>query len=97
MDGVNHGKEREYLGCLARGWHLFPARHYREYLGCLAPISVSKDHAWRESLQACLGDEALDLSAAAKRKQKAVGGDTLPMGLGDFFFDPDDPLHPDDS
>ena len=58
---------------------------------------MSKDHAWREALQACLGDEALDLSAAAKRKQNAVGGNTLPMGLGDFFFDPDDPLHPDDS
>ena len=58
---------------------------------------VAKDHAWREALQACLGDEALDLSATAKRKQKAVGGNTLPMGLGDFFFDPDDPLHPDDS
>ena len=57
---------------------------------------VAKDHAWREALQACLGDEALDLSAAAKRKQNAVGGNTLPMGLGDFFFDPDDPLHPDD-
>ena len=58
---------------------------------------VAKDHAWREALQACLGDEALDLSAAAKRKQNAVGGNTLPMGLGDFFFDPNDPLHPDDS
>ena len=57
---------------------------------------MSKDHAWREALQACLGDEALDLSAAAKRKQNAVGGNTLPMGLGDFFFDPNDPLHPDD-
>ncbi len=58
---------------------------------------MSRDHAWREALQACLGDEALDLAAAAKRKQNAVGGNTLPMGLGDFFFDPDDPLHPDDS
>jgi MoxR-like ATPase len=57
---------------------------------------VAKDHAWREALQACLGNEALDLSAAAKRKQNAVGGNSLPMGLGDFFFDPDDPLHPDD-
>ncbi len=57
---------------------------------------VSRDKAWFESLQACLGDEALDLSAAAKRKQQAIGGNTLPMGLGDFFFDPDDPLNPDD-
>jgi len=48
-------------------------------------------------LLACLGDEALNLSAAAKRKQNEVGGNSLPMGLGDFFFDPNDPLHPDDS
>jgi MoxR-like ATPase len=58
---------------------------------------LAKDRAWQEALQACLGDEALDLAAAAKRKQKAVGGNSLPTGLGDFFFDPDDPLHPDDS
>lgn len=57
---------------------------------------IAKDAAWCEAVQACLGDDALDLSAAAKRKQQAVGGNTLPMGLGDFFFDPDDPLHPDD-
>jgi MoxR-like ATPase len=57
---------------------------------------VAKDKAWQEALQACLGDEALDLAAAAKRKQRAVGGNTLPMGLGDFFFDPDDPMHPDE-
>jgi hypothetical protein len=24
-----------------------------------------------------------------------LGGDSVPLGLGDFFFDPDDPLHPD--
>lgn len=57
---------------------------------------LSTDQAWKEAIQACLGDEALDLSAAAKRKQQAIGGNSLPLGLGDFFFDPDDPLHPDD-
>lgn len=57
---------------------------------------LSTDKAWQEALQACLGDEALDLSAAAKRKQQAIGGNSLPLGLGDFFFDPDDPLHPDE-
>jgi hypothetical protein len=72
-------------------------RYALKRLSQVSDHPVAKDHAWRESLQACLGDEALDLSAAAKRKQKAVGGDTLPMGLGDFFFDPDDPLHPDES
>jgi hypothetical protein len=24
-----------------------------------------------------------------------LGGDSVPLGLGDFFFDEDDPLHPD--
>jgi hypothetical protein len=24
-----------------------------------------------------------------------LGGDSLPIGLGDFFFSQDDPLHPD--
>jgi hypothetical protein len=32
----------------------------------------------------------------AQRKQQALGGNTLPMGLDDFFFDPDDPLRPED-
>jgi hypothetical protein len=57
---------------------------------------LSKDQAWRESVAACLGDEALDLSTMAQRKQQALGGNTLPMGLDDFFFDPDDPLRPED-
>ena len=26
---------------------------------------------------------------------QALGGDAVPLGLGDFFFAPDDPLHPD--
>jgi hypothetical protein len=43
-----------------------------------------------------LGEEALDLAELAKRRKQALGGDTLPMGLQDFFFDPDDPLRPDD-
>ncbi|MFN7626728.1 MAG: ATPase, partial [Pirellula sp.] len=57
---------------------------------------LSKDQAWREAVAACLGDEALDLSTMAQRKQQALGGNTLPMGLDDFFFDPDDPLRPED-
>ena len=56
---------------------------------------VAKDDAWKEALVKCLGDEALDLDAAAKRRQRSLGGDVLPMGLADFFFDPDDPMHPD--
>jgi MoxR-like ATPase len=56
---------------------------------------LSKDAAWRESLRRCLGDEALDLENLASRKRSTLGGNVVPMGLGDFFFAPDDPLHPD--
>jgi hypothetical protein len=56
---------------------------------------LSKDDAWRESLVNCLGEEALDLNSLAERKNQSLGGNIVPMGLGDFFFNPDDPLHPD--
>jgi MoxR-like ATPase len=56
---------------------------------------VAKDVAWREALQLCLGDEALNLDSLAERKRRSLSGDAMPLGLGDFFFDPDDPLHPD--
>lgn len=56
---------------------------------------AGKDQFWGEALQACLGDEALDLQRLAAKRQRTLGGDAAPMGLGDFFFDPDDPLHPD--
>ncbi len=56
---------------------------------------ISKDDAWRESLLHCLGEDALDLEDMANRKKRSLGGNALPLGLGDFFFDPDDPLHPD--
>jgi MoxR-like ATPase len=56
---------------------------------------LSKDAAWREALQACLGEDALDLESLAERKARTLGGNAVPLGLGDFFFDPDDPLHPD--
>jgi MoxR-like ATPase len=56
---------------------------------------LSKDEAWQESLVKCLGDDALDLRSLADRKSATLGGDTVPMGLGDFFFDSGDPLHPD--
>ncbi|MGN6135286.1 MAG: AAA family ATPase [Aureliella sp.] len=56
---------------------------------------VSKDRAWREALERCLGEDALNLDSLAKRKQRELGANSLPLGLGDFFFDSDDPLHPD--
>lgn len=56
---------------------------------------LSKDVAWQEALARCLGDEALDLKRLADSKNQTLGGEMLPMGLGDFFFNPDDPMHPD--
>jgi MoxR-like ATPase len=56
---------------------------------------LSRDQAWREALEKCLGEDALDIEAAAQRKARTLGGQNVPLGLGDFFFDPDDPLHPD--
>lgn len=56
---------------------------------------VAKDAAWRESLEKCLGQDAQDLQTLAERKKRSLGGDAVPMGLGDFFFDPGSPLHPD--
>ena len=56
---------------------------------------VAKDKVWQEALLGCLGDEALDLKSLAGRKSRTLGGDMVPLGLGDFFFDPTDPLHPD--
>ena len=56
---------------------------------------ISRDQAWAESLRQCLGEEAMDLQELARRKNQTLGGQDLPMGFGDFFFDPSDPLHPD--
>jgi MoxR-like ATPase len=56
---------------------------------------MSQDKAWQESLACVLGEEAADLEGLARARQRALGGQALPMGLGDLFFDPDDPLHPD--
>ncbi len=42
-----------------------------------------------------LGEEAADLEDLARRKRRAMGGQHSPIGLGDLFFSPDDPLHPD--
>ena len=56
---------------------------------------LSKDVAWTESLRNCLGEEAFDLQKLASRRSQTLGGNSLPMGLGDFFFSPNDPLHPD--
>ncbi len=56
---------------------------------------LARDEAWQEALAKCLGPDALDLRALADRKSRTLGSDVVPMGLGDFFFTPGDPLHPD--
>jgi MoxR-like ATPase len=56
---------------------------------------ISKDVAWRESLECCLGEDAMNLESLAQKRHHDLGNNALPLGLGDFFFDPDDPLHPD--
>ena len=56
---------------------------------------LSRDEAWHESLQACLGEDAVDLESLAQRRARTLGGDAIPLGLGDFFLSPDDPLNPD--
>jgi MoxR-like ATPase len=56
---------------------------------------LSQDSAWLEALLCVLGEEAVDLEELARTRNSALGGQHTPMGLGDLFFDPDDPLHPD--
>jgi len=56
---------------------------------------LSRDQAWREALERCLGEEASDLEELARRQKRALGGENVPLGLADLFFDTDDPLHPD--
>jgi hypothetical protein len=56
---------------------------------------LSRDTAWQEAMLKCLGEEAADLKTLAQRRNQSLGGNVVPMGLGDFFFSPDDPLHPD--
>lgn len=55
---------------------------------------VATDEAWREALVQCLGEDSLDLQTLAEQRQRTLGGQALPMGLGDFFFPSNDPLHP---
>ncbi len=56
---------------------------------------ASKDSFWHEALERCLGREALDLDELAKNRTQSLGGQSLPMGFGDFFFGAGDDLNPD--
>lgn len=56
---------------------------------------LSKDAAWQESLIQVLGEEAQDLAALSRKRTRALGDQNALRGLGDFFFEGDNPLHPD--
>ena len=56
---------------------------------------LSRDDAWREAVLRVLGEEALELETLAEKRRRMQGAQGAPLGLGDFFFGPDDPLHPD--
>lgn len=56
---------------------------------------LAQDAAWREALEKCLGSDAMDLETLSRQRNTTLGGQSIPMGLGDFFFAADDPLHPD--
>jgi len=56
---------------------------------------LAKDDVWLEAVEKCLGTEALDLDSLAERRRDSLGGQAVPLGFGDFFFDPNNPLHPD--
>ncbi|MFO0903531.1 MAG: AAA family ATPase [Pirellulales bacterium] len=70
-------------------------RYAMKRLGQDPQHPLGKDKAWQEALLACLGEDAADLESLAQRRSRTLGGDSVPLGLGDFFFSPDDPLHPD--
>ncbi len=56
---------------------------------------LSHDAAWQEAVEKCLGEEALDLNSLAQRRKDSLGGQAVPLGFGDFFFEPGNPLHPE--
>ena len=56
---------------------------------------LSKDDVWKESVSKVLGEDAMDLDSLAAKNSRSLQNETFPMGLGDFFFNEDNPLHPD--
>ena len=56
---------------------------------------ISKDEIWKEAISKVLGEDAIDLDSLAARNNRSLQDERLPMGLGDFFFNDDNPLHPD--
>ena len=56
---------------------------------------LSKDDVWNESISKVLGEDAMDLDSLATKNSRSLQNENFPMGLGDFFFNEDNPLHPD--
>ena len=56
---------------------------------------LSKDEIWKEASSKILVEEAMDLDNLAAKNRRLLQDEQLPMGLGDFFFNDDNPLHPD--
>ena len=56
---------------------------------------LSKDDVWNESISKVLGEDAMDLDGLAAKNSRSLQNENFPMGLGDFFFNEDNPLHPD--
>ena len=56
---------------------------------------LSKDDVWKESVSKVLGEDAMDLDSLAAKNSRSLQNENIPMGLGDFFFNEDNPLHPD--
>ena len=56
---------------------------------------LSKDEVWNESISKVLGEDAMDLDSLAANNSRSLQNENFPMGLGDFFFNEDNPLHPD--
>ena len=56
---------------------------------------LSKDDVWNESIGKVLGEDAMDLDSLAAKNSRSLQNENFPMGLGDFFFNEDNPLHPD--
>ena len=56
---------------------------------------LSKDEVWKEAVSKVLGEDAMDLDNLAAKNHRSLQEEHLPMGLGDFFFNDDNPLHPD--
>ena len=56
---------------------------------------LSKDDVWKESVSKVLGEDAMDLDSLAAKNSRSLQNENFPMGLGDFFFNEDNPLHPD--